>query len=202
MKLREQKRILAFLTMLESLIKKQTFPALSDELLEFFSDEELRQVIRHHHSDSWSSKEIASLKDLKRPALIEFILSDYALVLWTIKSIQKSMTATPNYEQGAIDEFFSHTSNEMHYLASKPVDSWDEYDKSNYRYLLIRTGTTKRVFGIYSSAVKAEDVYIVTTKPSYYFDTEEEAKAEIEKLVTTGSHTKGNLVVHSLWSLR
>lgn len=38
----------------------------------------------------------------------------------------------------------------------------------------------------------------VTTKPSYFFDTKDEAKAEIENIVAQGKFTKDELVIHKL----
>lgn len=58
------------------------------------------------------------------------------------------------------------------------------------------------MFGIFTSDVLAEDVYAVTTKPSYFFDTKEEAEAEIENIVSEGQFSKGELVVHKLWLLQ
>ena len=86
-------------------------------------------------------------------------------------------------------------------MASKPVEEWDEYDTSNYRSLLVKTGTTKKVFAIFTSDVLAEDVYAVTTKPSYFFDTKEEAESEINNILVEGKFTRDELVVHSLWLL-
>lgn len=98
-------------------------------------------------------------------------------------------------------EFPSNAKKDVH-LASKPVEEWDSYDVSNYRSLLLKTGTTKKVFGIFTSDVLAEDVYAVTTKPSYFFDTKEEAEAEIENIVSEGQFSKEELVVHKLWLLQ
>jgi len=57
------------------------------------------------------------------------------------------------------------------------------------------------VFAIFTSDVLAEDVYAVTTKPSYFFDTKEEAEAEIENVIAKGKFSSNELVVHSLWLL-
>ena len=82
------------------------------------------------------------------------------------------------------------------------MEEWDGYDVSNYRSLLLKTGTTKKVFGIFTSDVLAEDVYAVTTKPSYFFDSKKEAETEIENIVAEGQFTKDELVVHKLWLLQ
>ena len=112
------------------------------------------------------------------------------------------MSLYPKLEQDEVDGFFLRTQNQIHYLASKPVDEWDEYDISNYRAMLLKTGTTKKVFGIFTSDVLAEDVYAVTTKPSYFFDTHEEAEAEIKNIVTDGTFKAEELTIHKLWLLQ
>jgi len=138
---------------------------------------------------------------MERTQLIELINDNCSVLLWTKHSLENQMIAIPNISQMDIDAYFQRTQNELHYLASKPVEHWDDYDVSNYRSLQIKTGTTKKVFAIFTSDVLAEDVYAVTTKPTYFFDTKEEAEAEIKEIVSKGKFTSDELVVHSLWLL-
>ena len=135
------------------------------ELLKHYTDSELREMIYFIYSDSWSKN---ALGFMERNALEELILTDYQVLLWTIHKFEEQMTASPEYSQDEIDDFFKRTQNEMHYLASKPVTEWDSYDYSNYRSLMVKTGTTKKVYAIFTSDVLKEDVYAVTTKPSYF----------------------------------
>lgn len=46
-------------------------------------------------------------------------------------AIDESIEGTPSQDE--VDTFFSETQQELHYLASKPVEEWDEYDMSNWR---------------------------------------------------------------------
>lgn len=63
-----------------------------------------------------------------------------------------------------------------HYLCTKPITSWDEYDFSNYHSLKQKaTNSVKRVFGLFSDSVEECDKYVVQTPPSVYYDTHEEA---------------------------
>lgn len=198
MKLRNYKQILFFLNRLESFLESEKQDKPSLELLNHYSDSELREMIHWLYRDVWSKN---ALGFMERPQLLELINSNYGILLWTIYSLEKSMTDAPNITQSDIDAFFQRTQNELHYLASKPVEEWDEYDTSNYRSLLVKTGTTKKVFAIFTSDVLAEDVYAVTTKPSYFFDTKEEAESEINNILVEGKFTRDELVVHSLWLL-
>lgn len=198
MKLRNYKRILFFLSRLESFLESEKESKASSELASYYTDSELREIIHWLYRDVWSKN---ALGFMVRPQLLELINSNYGILLWTIYNLEKSMTDTPNIAQNDIDVFFQRTQNELHYLASKPVKEWDEYDTSNYRSLLVKTGTTKKVFAIFTSDVLAEDVYAVTTKPSYFFDTKSEAEKEIDNIIIEGKFTRDELVVHSLWLL-
>ena len=106
------------------------------------------------------------------------------------------------YSQKEVTLFFQRTQNQSHYLAFKAVDDWDEYDTSNYRSLLTKTGTTKRVYGIFTADVLAEDVYAVSTKPSFLFDTKEEAEQEIEQIILERKFKREDLTIHSLWLMQ
>ncbi|WP_292942889.1 hypothetical protein [Olleya sp. UBA1516] len=198
MKLRNYKRILFFLNRLESFLESEKESNTSSELASYYTDSELREIIHWLYRDVWSKN---ALGFMERPQLLELINSNYGILLWTIYGLEKSMTDTPNIAQTDIDSFFQRTQNELHYLASKPVEEWDEYDTSNYRSLLVKTGTTKKVFAIFTSDVLAEDVYAVTTKPSYFFDTKAEAEEEINNILVEEKFTRDELVVHSLWLL-
>ena len=198
MKLREQKRILHFLKDLASFLESNEGSIKLAKLLSLYTDSELRELIHWIYKDIWSKN---ALGFMDRKELEKLVLTDYQVLLWTIEQLEQKMTAHPEYSQVSIDDFFARTQNEIHYLASKPVLEWDSYDYANYQSLMKKTGTTKRVYAIFTSNVLAEDVYAVTTKPSYFFDTEEEAKAEITNIVAEGKFTADDLVVHSLWLL-
>ena len=195
MKLRNYKQILFFLNRLEPFLESIKEVKIDTELMNYYTDSELREMIHWLYCDVWSKN---ALGFMERSKLIELINSDLSVLLWTIHCLEKQMTQTPKTSQENVDAFFERTQNEIHYLASKPVENWDEYDTSNYRSLLVKTGTTKRVFAIFASDVLAEDVYAVTTKPSYFFDTKKEAEDEIKNIVAEGKFTQEELVVHSL----
>lgn len=198
MKLRTYKQILFFLNRLEFFLESEKQAKPSPELVKLHTDSELREMIHWLYRDVWSKN---ALGFMERSKLLELINGDYSILLWTIHRLEKQMTNTPSIAQKDIDAFFQRTQNELHYLASKPIEEWDEYDTSNYRGLLVKTGTTKKVFAIFTSDVLSEDVYAVTTKPSYFFDTKEEAEAEIDNILIEKKFTRDELVVHSLWLL-
>ena len=200
MTIRAHKRILLFLKDLQGFLMDNQGDLKLPELLKYYTDSELREMIHFIYRDSWSKN---ALGFMERKALEELILTDYQVLLWTIHKFEAQMTASPEYSQDEIDSFFKRTQNEMHYLASKPVTEWDSYDYSNYRSLMVKTGTTKKVYAIFTSDVLKEDVYAVTTKPSYFFDTKAEAEAELSNIIASDEFkfTVDDLVIHSLWLL-
>ena len=44
-----------------------------------------------------------------------------------------NLTVGGKPSQEEVDKFFEETFQETHYLASKPVEEWDEYDMSNWK---------------------------------------------------------------------
>lgn len=198
MNLREIKRILFFLKDLENLIETPGSLKVSKELIKHFTDSELREMIFWLCKESWSKN---ALVFLSRNELIDLVQGDCKILLWTIVHLEKKMTDFSKHSQKEIDLFFEKTHNQIHYLASKPVEIWDEYDTSNYRSLLLKTGNAKKVYGIFTADVLAEAVYAVTTKPKFLFDTKKEAAQEIENILLEKEFTREELTIHSLWLL-
>lgn len=199
MKLREKRRILLFLELLAERFQNEKPEGIHHNLLQYFTREELNDMVMWLFPKIWTA-DMLSLKTENE--LLDLLESNLNILLYVMDKLEESIVSSPKLEQEEVDAFFRRTQNEIHYLASKPVEDWDGYDVSNYRSLLLKTGTTKKVYGIFTSDVLAEDVYAVTTKPSYFFDSEEEAEAEIENIIADGQFTKEELVVHKLWLLQ
>ncbi|MFV0572076.1 MAG: hypothetical protein ACK5M1_06565 [Xanthomarina gelatinilytica] len=198
MTIRERKRILYFLEACMANLEIHEENHINTELLNLFSRKELMAMVLWLHTN-YDNSMLARKTDSE---LLELLNDDANILAYIIEQWKANMSAVPKLTQDEVNGFFQRTQNEIHYLASKPVEEWDSYDVSNYRSLLLKTGTTKKVFGIFTSDVLAEDVYAVTTKPSYFFDTKEEAEAEIENIVSEGQFSKDELVVHKLWLLQ
>lgn len=198
MKIREHKRILMFLEDLLGILEHQKGEFDLSNLLPLYTDRELREMIHWNFKDFWSKN---ALGFMNRPELIELIQTDYQVLSWTVHQLEQQLKAQPTYSQKEVDDFFTKTYNETHYLAHKSVEQWDEYDFANYRQLLVKSSKAKKVYGIFDADVLAEDANAVTTQPHYFFDTKEEAEEEINNIVAEGKFTRGELTIHSLWKL-
>ena len=67
-----------------------------------------------------------------------------------------------------------------HYLCQKPLNIWDEYDRSNYESLKQKaTSRIVRKYAYYSKDIKQCDKYFVDSPPTRFFETREEAESQL-----------------------
>lgn len=170
---------------------------ISSELSCLFTRKELMDIVLWLHSNY----DKTMLSEHTEEELLTLISDDYNILSYVTEKWKDAITATPNISQKSVEAFFSKHGLEAHYLMSKPVEEWDGYDSSNYHQLMFKHGKTRRVYAIFSSDVTDEEKYAVTTKPSYFFDTEEEAEEELQKILSLGQFTEGDLKIMSLWKI-
>lgn len=86
----------------------------------------------------------------------------------------------------------------------------EEAQSGNYDHLLAtisnhceiqdeKESHKKRVYAIYTSDVKEEDKYMVTTQPTKFFDTKEEAQEELERFCKETNQEVSGFVIYPLW---
>lgn len=196
--IKQQKVMLHFLKAYQKELEKQQLNELNPMFNNFFSREELIELLEYLYLDKLEEFHIEKLSDKE---LLDLIGNDASILEYYSFKLEESITATPTVSQDEVTAFFSRTYNEIHYLNSKPVAQWDAYDTSNYHSLLFKHGKTRRVFAIFTSDVNEKDKYAVTTQPSFFFDTEDEAKLEIENIVKERKFKKDELKVMSLWKI-
>lgn len=197
MKIKIQKLILHFLKECEC----QCHPVTprSDFFEDYFSKEELIEIVCHIYGDSCFENE--HLNECSEKELLSLIKYDSFFLSYLIELLEMELGAFPSFVQADVTHFFESVNNEMHYLASKKVETWDNYDRNNYYSLLRRMGKTNMVYAIFDSDVKEEDKYNVTTPPSQFFDTEDEAKKEMKLIIKKRKLETGSLKVMPLWKL-
>lgn len=195
MNIKKRKLILYYLENYYKNLSTRKVSEIDPKLLEFFSRKELMQMI----IDLFDDYDRSSLAECSDKELLEIIAEDSLVLSHIIRQWKDGITATPTMSQEEVCEFFDQFQMEMHYLRSKPVEEWDEYDRSNYYSILWKRGKTRRVFAIYTSDVNEEDKYIVTTQPSFFFDTREEAEQELERCIAEENFEECDLKIMSLW---
>lgn len=88
----------------------------------------------------------------------------------------------------------NHLGLETHYLGSKPLDMWDEYDRSNYHSLKRKaTSRIRRVFAYFAKDVEEKHKYTVDSPPAMYYESREEAEANLTPL------TLETVNIYALW---
>lgn len=198
MTIKERKRILYFLEICMCNMESHEDNSINNEFLNLFSRAELIDMVL------WLYKNfnITILNEKTDLELLELVNDDANVLAYVIEKWKENINSFPKLEQKEVNTFFAKMQNEIHYLAHKPIEEWDSYDVSNYYSLMAKTGTTKKVYGIFTSDVLEEDVYAVTTKPALLFDTKEEAEVEMNNMVAKGQFSKEELVVHALWLIK
>ena len=180
------------------ILKKQKVQKLDSFFTKLFSREELIEILEYLYLDEIDKFNIEQLND-NEP--LDLIGNDTSILEFYIQKLEENITSTNSVSPQDVSEFFERTNNETHYLYSKPLDQWDEYDRSNYNSLLFKSGKTKRVFAIFTSDVDEKDKYLVTTKPSFFFDTKKEAETELNNLLTEENFEVGDLKIMTLWKI-
>lgn len=197
MSIKETKVILHFLKRYQAILHLEKHPELGSFFLAYFSREEIIAILESTLDKEEVEKYLA--ENLSKEKLFELIDDDYFILRYIINKLETSLTTTPKLCSEEVRYILEELPIGGHYLKDKAVQDWDGYDRSNYFSLLAKHGKTKRVFAIFTSDVKEEEVYAVTTKPAFFFDTKEEAEAEINNIIAEGKCTREDLVAHSLW---
>lgn len=197
MTIRERKLLLYFLEMLKQQLENRKITEINSVFLQLFSRKELIDIVQWMYTDYDNSM----LAEKTEVELLELIGDDACVLSYTIEKWKSSISAVPKLGQEEVHYFFDEIQIDPHYLRDKPFEQWDEYDVSNYYSILFKHGKTKRVFAIFTSDVTDEDKYAVTTQPSFFFDTKQEAEQELERICIESQQDVSNFVIHSLWKI-
>jgi len=200
MTIKERKRILYFLEGLMANIESQEDNNINSEFLNLFSRKELIEIVLW----LFTNYDRSMLTEKTDTELLELIGDDANVLSFVIEQWKNNISALPKLTQEEINTFFDGVQLNIHYLRHKPVEEWeewDDYDVSNYYSILFKRGKTQRVFAIFTSDVKDEDKYAVTTKPSFFFDFKAEAEEEVEKICNETKQDASNFVIHTLWKI-
>lgn len=197
MTIKQRKLILHFLEVLEQHLEQKKVTEINSVFLQLLSRKELIDIVLWlftHYDKSMVAEKTET-------ELLELIGNDSCVLSYVIEQWKNSINAVPTLSQEEVHSFFDEIQIDPHYLRDKPVEEWDSYDVSNYYSILYKRGKTKRVYAIFTSDVKDEDKYAVTTQPSFFFDTKEEAEEELEHVCLESKRSKSDFIIHSLWKI-
>lgn len=199
MTLKQQRLFVYFLEVLEAHLRFSKSLPLSKEVKQFLTRDECVDIALWLSPERYHREQLETFDDEK---LHSALVTDYNILLYIIYKWELHLSKSITLSDEEVDALFTRTNNQMHYLYSKPTSQWDSYDRSNYISLLTKAGLTIQVYGIYSSLVKEEDKYIVDSPPTKFYDTKEEAEAEIERCVTEEHASADSFVIYPLYKIK
>ncbi|MCP4181181.1 MAG: hypothetical protein GY756_25745 [bacterium] len=197
MTIKERKLMLHFLELLEQQLENRKVTEINLVFLNLFSRKELIEIILW----LFTNYDKSMLTEKTDAELLELIGDDTCVLSYVIQQWKNNISAVPKLSQEEVHSFFDEIQIDPHYLRDKPVNEWDDYDVSNYYSILFKHGKTKRVYAIFTSDVKDDDKYAVTTQPTFFFDTKEEAEEELERVCIETKQCVSDFVIHSLWKI-
>lgn len=164
-----------FLKDYKRLLRKVQPQDIHPFLQDFLSKQELESIIKWL-MDGVALKHVdfenASKEELLDVVADDVSILEYFFEQWETETLQRE-ALTPT----SVWETLVQLSHESHYLGSKPLADWDEYDHANYRSLQLKSGRIKKLWGIFNTSVTEKNIQ-QATPPKRFFDTHEQAKAE------------------------
>lgn len=173
----------------EAMVSERKHEPPSEYLLELCSDQDLLAILKNQSEDLWK-QEVA--KDFSRSHISVLIASDYEIMRWQVQQSKEAIPELCVFNQEWVDAFFERIQQEMHYLAHKPCHEWDEYDLANYKAIMKKTNVAQSCYALYTNDISHHDALAVTTMPTLFFDTREEAQVTIKD-------KDEEFVIYELW---
>ena len=164
--------------------------------LSIYTKDELMEIIRWAYAPT--VPQWIQFDQMSEEELLDAIGDDFYILAYEIEQARLDLHQTMKVTPKRVFDTLVQLGLETHYLMQKPIAEWDEYDSANYRALSHKAGNPTPVFGIYDSAVREEDKYIVTTPPPKFFNTEREAMDTLAELIKSGQLKEGEAKVMML----
>lgn len=186
MTIKERLLVLELLRVLQGYLAKDTYrKGIPFVDLNFLTRKFMEDMLRFQDKENYTDKALEKLTDF---GLYKELGNETDMIEYIIHRWKKHTESVPKRTQDEANKFFTAIGRRGHYLEIKPVGEWDEYDVSNYYGLLFRHGKTKRAYVIYIHGELPDEHFAITTRESYYFDTEEEAEDEIFNILREGKY--------------
>ncbi len=131
---------------------------------------------------------------LNKEQLLDYLTNadvlNYFINQWH-SEIEQNRLLHPIEVMKTLEQLGHHT----HYLATKPIAYWDEYDHSNYRALLGKSGKVYTVYGIYDADITHDDVEQLDSPPKRFYETYDKAKSVMNDLISSGKFKENEIQV-------
>lgn len=185
-----------FLRKLQQRMEADKVNSMDAVFLSIYTKDELMDIIRWAYAPT--VPQWIQFDQMSEEELLDAIGDEFYILSFEIEQARLDLHQTMKVTPKRVFDTLVQLGLETHYLMQKPIAEWDEYDSVNYRALSHKAGNPTPVFGIYDSAVREEDKYIVTTPPPKFYNTEREAMDTLAELIKSGQLKEGEAKVMML----
>ena len=153
-----------FIKMLQQRMEKEKADKVSIVFASLLSKEELQSIVKWCYKEEIPEK--YDLETMDKYELLDAIGDDFHILSYSIEKWKKELEE--NVTSQKVYEVLTQLNLETHYLMTKLVDEWDEYDQSNFKALCQKAGTDQPLFAVFDSSIKEDDKYIALPFSKYY----------------------------------
>jgi len=132
----------------------------------FFTQSELHKIVLHIYGES--TYDGLNIRNATKQELLEYIGDDQAILSYYLSLWDEERKNTETQNGYGLSEILAQLQLEGHYLLHKPIDQWDEFDKSNFRNLQSKAGVIQSAYGIYSDSVMPHELSMATPPQRFY----------------------------------
>lgn len=170
--------------------------SINSVFLNIYSEDELRDIAVWLYTPTVPDR--LKFDQMNKEGLLEAIGYDIHVLCYEMEQERQKLYEATKITPQRVYQTLEQLGIETHYLMEKLVIKWNEDDYANYRVLSQKAGNPVPVFGIYDSSVREEDKYLVTTPPSTFYPTEQEAVQALSEMIRSGQLEEGEAKVMML----
>lgn len=149
--------------------------------LNIYAKEDLIDIIKWLYVPT--VPEWIKLDEMDEEELLEAIGDDFHILSYEIEQARLELYENTKFTYKSVFDTLHQLGLDNHYLMTKPLAQWDDYDKSNYSTLYQKAGKPTPFYGIFNSTVKEEDKYL--TPPIELHESEFGAQSALFLILAT-----------------
>lgn len=184
-----------FLKVLEKRLSNEKQETVHPLFFKLFTKEELVEILSWLYNGNIPQSYIIS--QMSAQEVLDAIASERSILVYIVQLWDKELEEQDKMDHQNVFATLNQLGLQTHYLADKPLPDWDEYDRSNFKSLLNKSGKLIPRYGIFDANVKEQDKYCCTT-PAKRYNTEWEAQMMLALLIAEGGFCEGELKVMEL----
>ncbi len=181
MKSKQRLTMLYFLKSMQLKMQSDKVVEVNPVWEKIYDHSELKGIVKWLFLNSTLEDE--KLDEMSSLELVDLIGDDYHILCHFLEELDQELDATFNPTPKSVGSILSQLRHETHYLGSKPIEDWDNYDHSNYRALRQKAGAPLPQYGIFPSTMNHNAKYITTVIGKYH-PSERQAQSALSLLVS------------------